>query len=451
MVPFYINTLASLMAASLAPLTPFYDAYIDISLPPAEFEAALSDVCLRLVPGWPALPRPLLAFHRVSGGITNALVRVERLDAPSPAPAVLVRVFGPGSELLSDRAVDGARSAWLGAQVGPAVHGAFRNGRVEAWIPDARPLLPEECDARDAPADVPRLVAGQLARFHGLREPRWEGAAAAGAGGAGPVLWRKLEAWAALAFAGDAAGCERWGAAVGALAEALPSPRNGGGEALLRGIVGEGGSSGGFCTSATAALCAGLAVPAARTPLLQARVDGAALAFRGVFCHNDLLSGNLLLVGGGGGGAAPPTLAFIDFEYGAPNFAGYDVANHWCEHVGFLPYALARLPGAGAQLHFLRAYVGALGLRAPTAASYGAGGGDEGGGEDEVSAAFWGELRRRCELFMLASHLWWGLWAGVQARHNAHTEFDYAEYSTARLGAFEEHGRLLLGAREGSP
>jgi ethanolamine kinase len=387
------------------------DTALDASLPPAEFESSITSLLCRLLPSWSSYPPSSLSFHRVSGGITNALMRVE---PPAGAPAVLVRVFGSGSELLIDRAGEGALTAWLGSVgVGPAVLGAFRNGRVEAWIPRARPLEPPEMGSR-APLDVPRLIARELARFHGLQAP--------GGGGGGAVLWEKLGAWARLAFVGDAVGCARWEAELVALSAALPSPRNAHGEALLR-ALGEGGG-----------------------PLGRARAEGAALAFRAAFCHNDLLSGNLLLLAE----EAPPRVAFIDFEYGATNYAGFDIGNHWCEHVGFLPYDLARLPGAAAQGHFLRAYVAALGLRPPTAARYG--GGAEAaaaaaaeGGEDAVSAAFWEELRARCELFMLASHLWWGLWATAQAAHNAHAEFDYALYARERLAAYEAHKQRLLG------
>ena len=362
---------------------------LDPTHPPAAFEAALTSLVVQVMPAWRGAP---LTFHRVSGGITNALVRVERADGR--APPVLVRVFGSGSELLIDRVADDARSAWLGSMgVGPAVLGAFRNGRVEAWIPRARPLEPPEMGAT-APIDLPRAIARELARFHGLREP--------GGGGGGAVLWERLGAWARLAFPGDAAGCARWEGEVAALAEVLPSPRNRHGEALLAALAAGGGAE------------------------ARARAEGAALAFRVTFCHNDLLSGNVLLLAE----ETPPRVALIDFEYGARNYAGFDVGNHWCEYVGFLPFDLSRLPDEGAQAHFLRAYVAAMGEAPP-----------EGGAED---AAFWGELRLQCARFMLASHLWWGLWGRVQAAHNAHTDFDYALYARERLAAFEEHKLRLL-------
>jgi ethanolamine kinase len=384
---------------ALLSIPPTIDQFLDPGLD--DFEASIGSLLRRLLPSWPPAGGPL-AYHRVCGGITNALVRVEALGSP----AVLVRVFGSGSELLIDRAVDGARSAWLGAAgVGPAVLGTFRNGRVEAWIPRARPLEPPEMGSR-APLDMPRLIANEVARFHGLTGVPGDG---------GPVLWEKLGAWARLGFPGDAAGSARWEGEVVALSEVLPSPRNGEGEALLRALAAGGG---------------GLAA--------RARAEGAALAFRVSFCHNDLLSGNVLLLAE----EVPPRVALIDFEYGAPNYAGFDLANHWCEYAGFLPYNVARLPDAAVMEHFLRAYVVALGRAPPTAAGYA---GAAAGEEDEVSAVFWGELRRQCEVFTLASHLWWGLWGRVQATQKTHADFDYALYARERLAAFDVERKRLLG------
>ena len=69
-----------------------------------------------------------------------------------------------------------------------------------------------------------------------------------------------------------------------------------------------------------------------------------------VFCHNDLLSGNLML--SEDEGTASISLPFtlisrvdllllseklylIDFEYGSYNYRGYDIGNHFNEFAGF--------------------------------------------------------------------------------------------------------------------
>lgn len=46
-----------------------------------------------------------------------------------------------------------------------------------------------------------------------------------------------------------------------------------------------------------------------------------------VFCHNDLLSANILLDTKG-------RVLFIDYEYGEYNYRAFDIANHFCEYAG---------------------------------------------------------------------------------------------------------------------
>lgn len=47
-----------------------------------------------------------------------------------------------------------------------------------------------------------------------------------------------------------------------------------------------------------------------------------------VFAHNDLLLGNIIHT------KTNNSVAFIDFEYAAPNYQAYDIGNHFVEFVG---------------------------------------------------------------------------------------------------------------------
>lgn len=47
-----------------------------------------------------------------------------------------------------------------------------------------------------------------------------------------------------------------------------------------------------------------------------------------VFCHNDLLLGNILH------DVLNKTVHFIDFEYAGPNYQAYDIANYFNEFSG---------------------------------------------------------------------------------------------------------------------
>lgn len=52
-----------------------------------------------------------------------------------------------------------------------------------------------------------------------------------------------------------------------------------------------------------------------------------------VFCHNDLLAGNVIIKEGNTG------VDFIDFEYGSANYRGFDIGNHFNEMCGASPLA----------------------------------------------------------------------------------------------------------------
>ena len=49
-----------------------------------------------------------------------------------------------------------------------------------------------------------------------------------------------------------------------------------------------------------------------------------------VFSHNDLLLGNCIL------SSSEDRISFIDFEYGAWNYQGFDIANHFNEYAGMV-------------------------------------------------------------------------------------------------------------------
>ncbi|PIA42488.1 hypothetical protein AQUCO_02000145v1 [Aquilegia coerulea] len=107
-----------------------------------------------------------------------------------------------------------------------------------------------------------------------------------------------------------------------------------------------------------------------------------------VFAHNDLLSGNLML------NDDEDKLYFIDFEYGSYSYRGYDIANHFNEYAGFdCDYSL--YPDKEAQYHFFRHYLNP----------------DE---PKEVPEEDLKNLYVETDLYKLASHLYWALWALIQ-------------------------------------
>lgn len=142
-----------------------------------------------------------------------------------------------------------------------------------------------------------------------------------------------------------------------------------------------------------------------------------------VFCHNDLLSANIIDQGERG-------VAFIDYEYGAQNFRGFDIGNHFNEYAGFECRFEECYPGRAAQLAWLRAYLEASRDTAARPVT-----------DDELEA-----LYVEANAFTLASHLFWGLWALIQA-DVSDIAFDYVGYAVRRFSRYratKDHWLALL-------
>lgn len=129
-----------------------------------------------------------------------------------------------------------------------------------------------------------------------------------------------------------------------------------------------------------------------------------------VFAHNDLLSGNLMY------SDAEDKLHLIDFEYGSYNFRGYDIGNHFAEYAGFeCDYNL--YPNKETQYHFFRHYLSA---EDPT----------------KVTEAELEELFVEANFYALASHIFWAVWAIVQAKFSS-IDFNYLDYFFQRFQEYE--------------
>lgn len=214
-----------------------------------------------------------LSLAPVGGGITNLLFRASR--AVGDAEAVLVRVFGTGTDIIIDRARDNETTHYLGGVgFGPRLHGLFGNGRIEEFLGGAVPLEPQEMaltGAGDSP-DYAALIAAQLARLHFLPPPA--GAASE------PVLWGQIARFLDLARATSFEGVSGEAAARSAR--------------IVAGINFEKATSDvAWLKDAITSLLVQTepeASDAAAAALSSARTRARALACRTVFAHNDLLA-----------------------------------------------------------------------------------------------------------------------------------------------------------------
>lgn len=123
-------------------------------------------------------------------------------------------------------------------------------------------------------------------------------------------------------------------------------------------------------------------------------------------------------------------IQLIDFEYGGVNYKSFDIANHFNEFAGgtteeengVADYAL--FPTEERQEAFVRAYVRA------------SAGSNESEGDDEDKQVK--SLLREVHAFVLANHLYWGLWAVNQAAMEGCDDFDYLTYAACRFDEYKK-------------
>lgn len=123
------------------------------------------------------------------------------------------------------------------------------------------------------------------------------------------------------------------------------------------------------------------------------------------FCHNDLLVHNILFNKGDG------KVAFIDYEYADFNYALFDIANHFNEYAGVDNADYSLCADTASKKEFITEYL---------VQRFG-----------KVDAALLERMCKNVPLFEAASHLFWAVWALVQAQ-NSLIEFDYLEYAILR-------------------
>ncbi|CAF1541244.1 unnamed protein product, partial [Didymodactylos carnosus] len=127
-----------------------------------------------------------------------------------------------------------------------------------------------------------------------------------------------------------------------------------------------------------------------------------------VLCHNDLLCKNIIY------DKSNDDISFIDFEYVQYNYWIYDVANHFIEYAGVDNPDFDRYPSREHQHVWLKTYFKYATFLTQK--------------NDK-------DLDDICDLidkFAALSHLFWALWAFVQANVST-VNFDYKEYGKMRF------------------
>ncbi|KAL0273305.1 UNVERIFIED_CONTAM: hypothetical protein PYX00_006006 [Menopon gallinae] len=139
-----------------------------------------------------------------------------------------------------------------------------------------------------------------------------------------------------------------------------------------------------------------------------------ALESPSVFCHNDLLLGNIIY------SEKKNSVTFIDYEYASYNYQAYDIANHFNEFAGVETVDYSLYPDETYQFHWLRIYLERFHKNI------------SGGKQTTITNEEIQRLFDTVQKFTLASHFLWGIWALIQTEYSA-IDFDFLNYAFIRF------------------
>ncbi|CAN4127890.1 unnamed protein product [Withania somnifera] len=246
---------------------------VDHSLSIIHIKPKIVELCKDLFNQWSNLDDSHFSVERVSGGITNLLLKVSVREDDGKHESMTVRLYGPNTEYVINRerelqAIQHLSAAGFGAKL----LGVFGNGMVQSFI-DARTLTPSDMKNPKLAAEI----AKQLRKFHQVEIP----------GSKEPQVWNDV-----LKFFKNASTLQ----------------------------FDEGEKKIKYDTISFQEVHNEIIKLKELTDRLNAPV---------VFAHNDLLSGNLML------NEDKEKLYLIDFEYGSYNYRGFDIGNHFNEYAGY--------------------------------------------------------------------------------------------------------------------
>lgn len=346
--------------ASSSSQIPYSSSVVDTSLPLPLMIPRIIELCKDLFSNWRELDDSLFSVERVSGGITNLLLKVSVKEEDKES-SITVRLYGPNTDYVINRQRELQAIKYLSAAgFGAKLLGGFGNGMVQSFI-NARTLAPSDMRQPKIAAEI----AKELGKFHKVNIP----------GPKEPQLWVDI-----LKFFEKASTLTFVEPDRQKLYETISF------EELYKEII----------------------ELREFTGLLNAPV---------VFAHNDLLSGNLML------NEEEERLYLIDFEYGSYNYRGFDIGNHFNEYAGYdCDYTF--YPTKEEQYHFIKHYL-------------------QPDKPDEVSAREVESVFIETDAYKLASHLYWAVWAIIQARMSP-IEFDYLGYFFLRYNEYKKQKPLTF-------
>eukprot|EP00177_Eucheuma_denticulatum_P003528 GFKZ01006376.1.p1 GENE.GFKZ01006376.1~~GFKZ01006376.1.p1 ORF type:complete len:355 (+),score=46.51 GFKZ01006376.1:325-1389(+) len=325
--------------------------------------ATIASTLASIIPTWSSHPLSEIEVSPMSGGLTNSIYKA---SLPSVDPeSVLIRLFGaPDVFTGSQRVTESIIFEQLAdASIAPGLLAVMPNGRVEQFL-KARNIELHEMTHEG----ILRGVAKAMARLHKF-EP------------CGVDITRDAAVWLDIG---------KWIEELGHLA--------GTGKLVLP---------------------EGIFLRECEDGLQKTKEDLEKSASPIVFCHNDLLCGNIMV------GEKDNEVSLVDFEYAGFNYRGFDIGNFFCEAMGGTIDGIVReerYPSREQRWLFCHEYLrGAIGTADGVSHE-----------PKDVDA-----LVNEAERFARLAHLYWGLWALVQSVGST-VDFPYLQYAQQRLLLFFE-------------
>ncbi|EFX01328.1 choline/ethanolamine kinase [Grosmannia clavigera kw1407] len=383
------------------------------------YDAADSDgsarrLVLALRPEWEA---EALQFVRFTDGITNTLLKAVRRrqgaseqgedeDEDQDREAILLRAYGPGTDVIIDRQREAQNHELLMRHgLAPELLARFENGMLYRFV---RGAVTRPDDMRRP--DVSLAIARRLAQWHaivpcvaGEEETGQVDLPVALPDKLRPNLWTVMQKWI----------------------RALPTATDG--QKQRRALL----------QRELATLAADLG------PRPGLGRDGL------VFAHTDLLSGNVIVLPPKTTTTTtttttPPEVTFIDYEYAVPSPAAFDIANHFAEWGGF-DCDMTALPTVSQRRSFIDEYVRTYALHVTNTTTT---------TTSTITTPFdipteSARLQREVDLFRGLPGFYWGIWACIQATISD-IDFDYASYAETRLAEYWAWKAELDGSRVAS-
>merc|ERR1719223_93578 len=326
-----------------------------------------------------------LQVTKVTGGITNALFRISGFlslkSCHVQVDSILVRVFG--AEGMIDRDIETSTFSSLAEKgIAPPYHGRFGNGRLEGWLDNYAPL--SLLDLQEDETNV--AIAQQMAKLHvgynvpdDLKEHHDESE---------PALWTQLESWMDQAMNISNFKAKEDDARAKEL----------------------------------------LDLPKIAKELEWLKTDSIPKNAKVAFCHNDLLAANIMKH------TIDGNIQLIDFEYGGVNFVAFDIANHFNEFAGGTENKEGQtnynlFPSETKRRAFISSYLRTAALCLQSSESE----------EVEPTEEDIQTMHLEVQAFILANHLYWGLWAVNQAALEGTEEFDYMAYANNRFNQYHKN------------